>query len=470
MPRHPEPTLRLGIILVLLAAAVAYGSARTGTAERIDLPLVDRVASWLAPAGRDLVVVAIDQQSLERLGRWPWPRETHAALIERLAAAAPAVIGYDVLFAEPTPGDGAGDSALVAAVERAGNVVLPIIAEPPSRGLPPLEILPFGDLPQVAAALGHSHLAADPDGRLRRLPLRAGVGDPYWPALARAIKSVVEAEAGPNGDTAADASTSGFLGWVSVDEVLVPIPAAPWQLRHFSAADILARSSPPEIQDAVVLVGATAYGLKEWVDIGPSGSSARAPPVYFNAFAVEALLAERTLAAVRAPGPVAALLAAVAFAPWLAAVRAGRRWQRAMLVLAPLVPLAIGMIVLVVWRLVLPFGSVALSVLGLVLLAMLVGSGQRLRQARLERSLAHTALTNVADAVLTTNRAKIVDYANPAAERLFAVEPGQLAGRCLAAVAPEIDKLLASDGERARAEVAAGDAAPARPIPPAGRS
>jgi|GEM_PF-2873908 len=451
------PTSRRGLILVFLAVAAAYGMQRAGMAEPIDLPLFDRVATWLAPARSDLVVVEIDQQSLEQLGRWPWPRATHAALIERLAAAAPAVIGYDVLFAEPTPGNSAGDDALVAAVERAGNVVLPIIAEPPSRGQPPLEILPFGDLPQVAAALGHSHLAADPDGRVRRLPLRAGVGDAYWPALALAIHSVAEDDPGLTGHGATDASRGSFLSWVGDEEVLVPVPAEPWQLRHYSAADILARSRPPEIRDAVVLVGATAYGLKEWVDIGPSGAAAPAPPVYFNAFAVEALLAGRTLSAVRAPGPIAALLAAVAFLPWLAAAPAGRRWQRAMLALAPLVPLAIGIVTLLVWHVVLPFGSVALAVLGLLGLAALLDSARRLRQARLERSLAHTALTNVADAVLTTNRAKIVDYANPAAERLFAIEPGQLVGCRLGAVAPEIDKLLARHGAPAWADAGSTD-------------
>ena len=450
MRRVPLPTVGSGLLLALLAIAVAYGLQRIGWAERIDLVAFDATTPWIAAAasGR-VVVVEIDQQSLERLGRWPWPRELHATLIDRLAAARPAVIGYDVLFAEPAAGDWAGDDALVAAVERAGNIVLPIIAEPPARGLPPLEILPFGELPRVAAALGHGHLAADPDGRLRRLHLRAGVGDAYWPAFAQAIREVVEpATTADSAGDRASPTADGFLDWVVGDELLVPIPAASQRLRHYSAADVLRRRELAELREAIVLVGATAYGLTARVAIGPQHRSALAPPLYFNAFAVEALLAERTLTAVRSPGPIAALLAAAAFLPWLAVRHATHRAQLAMLGLAPIVPIAIGIAALASGQVLLPFASVALTVVGVLAAALVIDAVGRLRQARLERSLAHTALTNVADAVLTTDTAKVIDYANPAAERLFAVDDSGLAGRHLDSFAPEIADLVERSDQR----------------------
>ena len=63
--------------------------------ERLDLVAYDNVepmfrAEALAPTS---VVVAIDEATLSALGRWPWNRSVHAALIDRLSAAGVAGIG-----------------------------------------------------------------------------------------------------------------------------------------------------------------------------------------------------------------------------------------------------------------------------------------------------------------------------------------------------------------------------------------
>lgn len=55
-----------------------------------------------APPDRVLVqIVGIDDASLARHGQWPWPRTLVADLVSRIAADQPAVIGFDILFAEP---------------------------------------------------------------------------------------------------------------------------------------------------------------------------------------------------------------------------------------------------------------------------------------------------------------------------------------------------------------------------------
>ena len=48
-----------------------------------------------------LAVIAIDDQSIANIGRWPWPREVQAKLIDKLAAAKAKVIGNTVYFFEP---------------------------------------------------------------------------------------------------------------------------------------------------------------------------------------------------------------------------------------------------------------------------------------------------------------------------------------------------------------------------------
>jgi len=48
-----------------------------------------------------VAIIAIDKQSLDNIGRWPWSREVHARMIESLAKAKAKVIGYTVFFSEP---------------------------------------------------------------------------------------------------------------------------------------------------------------------------------------------------------------------------------------------------------------------------------------------------------------------------------------------------------------------------------
>lgn len=53
-----------------------------------------------------VVIVAIDEESIASLGRWPWSRDIHAALIDALGAAQAKVIAYSVFFFEPQRGQG----------------------------------------------------------------------------------------------------------------------------------------------------------------------------------------------------------------------------------------------------------------------------------------------------------------------------------------------------------------------------
>src|SRR5215471_12967880 len=45
-------------------------------------------------------ILAVDEESLRRIGQWPWPRETLARIIERLTGAG-AAVALDVLLSEP---------------------------------------------------------------------------------------------------------------------------------------------------------------------------------------------------------------------------------------------------------------------------------------------------------------------------------------------------------------------------------
>ena len=75
-------------------------------------------------ASGDIVFVSIDDRSLEKVGRWPWPRRYHAQLIDKLTAAGANRIFFDVIFENRS--SPAEDETLANAIERSGRVTLPV--------------------------------------------------------------------------------------------------------------------------------------------------------------------------------------------------------------------------------------------------------------------------------------------------------------------------------------------------------
>src|ERR1700737_30190 len=73
------------------------------------------------PIPDDIAIVAIDERSLARFGRFPWRRVLTAQMLEQLSQTRPKAIALDVLFSEAT--NNADDSALAAEIAKAGNVV-----------------------------------------------------------------------------------------------------------------------------------------------------------------------------------------------------------------------------------------------------------------------------------------------------------------------------------------------------------
>jgi CHASE2 domain-containing sensor protein len=110
----------VGCIAVGLALAIHV----TGVLAGVEDATVDQ-RFQLRPASTpsDVVLVALDERSLDLLGeRPPIPRSLHAAMLDRLRSFHPLVIAYDVQFTEETVD--AEDEALYDAVSRTGPLVL----------------------------------------------------------------------------------------------------------------------------------------------------------------------------------------------------------------------------------------------------------------------------------------------------------------------------------------------------------
>ena len=73
-----------------------------------------------------VALVAIDDDSIAKIGQWPWPRNVMADLVRTLSDYKVAVIGMDILFPEPDHTD--SDHEALAARLRAAGISAPLIA------------------------------------------------------------------------------------------------------------------------------------------------------------------------------------------------------------------------------------------------------------------------------------------------------------------------------------------------------
>ncbi len=137
------------------------------------------------PVDKNIVVVAIDEPSIAKLGRWPWPRSHHAKLVRTLAAAGAKSVAFDVLFTEPDLQNPASDAALANAAADT-NIVTSAFFFPGALdhnliGHDPL--FPFKALAENSYP-GYVNFMPDRDGVCRRGHLYAIAGEDVYPSLA----------------------------------------------------------------------------------------------------------------------------------------------------------------------------------------------------------------------------------------------------------------------------------------------
>ena len=89
--------------MALLAALVALRVWDPAALQLARLKTFDlyQLAKPRVPAARPVLIVDIDEASLNELGQWPWPRTIVARLVEKIAQGGAAAIGMDIVFAEP---------------------------------------------------------------------------------------------------------------------------------------------------------------------------------------------------------------------------------------------------------------------------------------------------------------------------------------------------------------------------------
>ena len=180
---------------IVSLAAIVVVSALLGTFVSWRAPGIDQyMRDWMIrargplPAPDDIAIVAIDEPSIARFGRFPWSRALSARAIDAIAAAQPKAIAVDVLYADPT--SETDDSALARSIQQAGNVVVAAqLVAPPAAGGPTSWLLPLPAIERAAAAVGHVNVSTESDGVARQILIRAA-DDQGRAIRAMAVESI----------------------------------------------------------------------------------------------------------------------------------------------------------------------------------------------------------------------------------------------------------------------------------------
>lgn len=310
------------LLMALLLPLVVLALAQRPGLLQLDASIHDRMLMLAAPdATPDIVIVAIDERSLNDIGRWPWPRDTHARLLDRLAAAAPRAVLLDLFLSEPSANPGE-DARLAQAMGRL-PVYLPLLhASPLATGAAseltevtkvtdgwPGFLPPLPAFVAQARGVGHAGLTPDADGVARTLYLREGPAgrlQTYVGALMAGHAPIGATEHAPIDDTgrvptdatdAAPAAAPSPPGrWRREDPLHLLFAGPRGSYRTVPYVSVLRGEVPPELlRGKLLLVGATAPGLGDQTLAPGVDARSMLPGVEVHANAIDNLLHGRNV-------------------------------------------------------------------------------------------------------------------------------------------------------------------------------
>ncbi len=224
--RLAAPALALFLLVLLLLSGVRPILVNQG------MDLLFRLRGPLPPDQR-IVIVGVDEASLQQYGQWPFARQLHASLLARLQGAK--AVAFDFLFPEP----GADDAVFSAALAQGPPTVLAVA---PDGGHGLLE-----PSPSISgySGIGHIETMLSGDGIVRQVFLGERRGAP---AFAISLVRV----AGESGKLEDGEATPRIINFYGPESTFLTL----------SYRDVLdGRYSAQVFQDRYVLVGAQALGL-----------------------------------------------------------------------------------------------------------------------------------------------------------------------------------------------------------------
>lgn len=255
-----------------------------------------------------LLVVAIDEESVSKIGRWPWSRTIMAELVRRMSEAK--LVAFDIVFSEPTE----EDKVLADAIGEAGNVLLGFFLRKDStkvRSQEDIDLLrnsellrvkklsdnlglleyPFAEvnlweIAQNALMQAPFNAEPDPDGLHRRYPVAYLFHGSLYPSLALQAYRLYK-----NQDLELLVSSRG-IEVAKLGDFQLPLFSRryillnpPSEVKVVSALDVL--RGKVDLKDKVVFLGATEIGI---YDIRPTPWDPTTPGVFLHYIALSNLL------------------------------------------------------------------------------------------------------------------------------------------------------------------------------------
>jgi len=281
-------------------------------------------------------IVDIDEESLARIGQWPWPRTQLAALVEALHRLGAAVVVLDILLAEadrmspvrlaPPTGDAPGSRPPAPAMDHdvvlaqamalgrvvtgfalvdVGSTALPALkagfawvgdADPVGLPRAPSAVGTLPELERAAAGNGALSISLSAGGVIRHLPLLLRVGERIYPSLFAEALRVAQGgdtyvvRVSPVDRTVTDLRIGAFDIPTDASGQLWLYASEPATQRYIPVWKVLAGEVAPEaVAGTIVLIGSTARGLQD-VHQTPLGDDV--PGVEFHAQALEQTIRE----------------------------------------------------------------------------------------------------------------------------------------------------------------------------------
>ena len=297
---------RTSAILAALASFVAWLFLLTGFAGPID-SLEEQSGDWVwrlaasSEPERRVVIVDIDETSMQKLGAWPWPRDRLAQLSDALAAQGASLQVFDVVFPAPSP----QDSRLVGSLQRNNAVLSQVFAiqgNSPARqgevsspldwpacpGLFPVADNYIANAPAFAGLpAGHITPIVASDGSVRKQPAVICHDNRAHAALFLEALRREGASSAPlslsegKGLFGAPWQIQGLglsarpLPLDASGNVRIPWTVHPEALAAIPAHRVLSGDVPPGLlQNAWVVIGSTAMGINDRVATPFSGIDA----------------------------------------------------------------------------------------------------------------------------------------------------------------------------------------------------
>ena len=266
--RNSRLIRKILLFLVLLATVILY--LNPSWIRPMDHALHDMMTRAIITNSvpDDIVIIDIDDNSLQNIQSWPWSRELLAQLIENLFTQhQPKGLAIDMVM--PEPRDEAGEARLESLLQ-AHPICLAIAFDLESNNSPrQIGVATGGEpagekaivargfvgnhayLAQNASCTGHISPWVDQDGLIRRLPQNVRWGDQQWPMIAQSLYQKIH----PNQPLPSSET------WWSIP---YRIQANHWQ--SVPAQDILLQTLPAGyLDDKYLLLGSSALGLSDRV-------------------------------------------------------------------------------------------------------------------------------------------------------------------------------------------------------------